>query len=61
MNIATLIELLGIVAKHSPSIATWLADLASGDKTAADQLRAILPMESRSAAVLREIRDDENK
>lgn len=58
MSLASVLEWLGLAARHAPAVGKWLADLADGDKTAAEQLRAVLPFESQSAAAVREFKKD---
>lgn len=61
MDLATIIELLGLAAAKAPQVAQWLSDLADGDKTAVAKLVAVLPKDGKSAQLLREIRDAEAK
>jgi hypothetical protein len=57
MDLTTILELLGLAAAKAPAIAGYLSDLADGDKTAVEKLRAVLPKESASARAAREMRD----
>lgn len=58
MNLENLLSVIGFVANHSPAIAQWFSDLADGKKSHADQLRAVLPMESKSGRAARELKAD---
>ena len=58
VTIENLLSVIGFVAKHSPSIAEWLTKLAEGETSHADQLRAVLPFDSKSGAAARWMKDD---
>jgi hypothetical protein len=57
MDLSTIIELLGLAAAKAPAIAGFLSDLADGDKSAQEKLRAVLPKDSKSAQAARDFRD----
>jgi hypothetical protein len=42
MSVESVLAFLGFVAKHSPAVAEWISNLAAGDESARDTLRAAM-------------------
>ena len=54
MTVESMLVWLGLAAKYAPDIAAWLSNVVSGDNSALERLRAVLPQESESAQFVRE-------